>query len=57
MVYEGHKHVLRGAGAVALGENPDTMYADWLVERFARRPMVSERVFISLTGQPRSEIP
>ena len=56
VVYEGHKHVLRGAGAVALGENPDTMYADWLVERFARRLMVSERVFISLTGQPRSEI-
>lgn len=54
VVYEGHKHVLRGGGAVAMGENPDTMYADWLMDRFAGKPMASERVFISLGGQSRS---
>lgn len=54
VVYEGHKHVLRGGGAVAMGENPDTMYADWLMDRLAGRPMASERAFISLTGQAKS---
>jgi fermentation-respiration switch protein FrsA (DUF1100 family) len=54
VVYEGHKHVLRGGGAVAMGENPDTLYADWLMDRFAGKPMASERVHVSLTGQSRS---
>jgi pimeloyl-ACP methyl ester carboxylesterase len=53
VVYEGHKHVLRGAGAVAMGENPDTMFADWLVDRFCGKPAASERLFVTMSGQVR----
>ena len=54
VVYEGHKHVLRGGGAVAMGENPDTMYADWLCDRLDGKPMVSQRVLVTLGGQSQS---
>lgn len=52
-VYEGAKHVLRGGAATVLGENPDTMFADWILDRFAGRPMASEQWFITQTGQTR----
>ncbi len=51
VVYEGHKHVLRGPGSVATGESPDHLYADWLAERFAGAPMESTREWISMSGQ------
>jgi dienelactone hydrolase len=53
VVYEGARHVLRGGGSVAAGESTDTMFADWLLDRFAGKPMASERVFITAAGQAR----
>jgi dienelactone hydrolase len=50
VVYEGARHVLRGGGSVAAGESPDTMFADWLADRFADRPMASDRVFVTAAG-------
>jgi hypothetical protein len=29
------------------------MFADWLLDRFAGKPMASERVFITAAGQAR----
>lgn len=55
VVYEGQKHVLRGGPAVILGENPDTLYADWLAERFAGMPARCGRRTISMTGESRFE--
>ncbi len=55
VVYEGHKHVLRGGGAVAAGENPDTQFADWLVDRLQGRPALSARTRIHLNGQTVTE--
>lgn len=55
VVYEGHKHVLRGPGSVSAGENPDHQYADWILERFSRRPMDSVRQFVSMAGASRVE--
>ena len=49
-IYEGHKHGLRGGGAVAAGEHPDQMYADWLADRLAGRPMKSEKIFVRMDG-------
>lgn len=51
VVYEGHKHVLRGGGSVAAGENPDTQWADWLLDRLHGRPAASHRTTIHLGGQ------
>ena len=51
VVYEGHKHVLRGGGAVAAGENPDTQFADWLLDRLHGRPPVTRRRMIRLNGE------
>lgn len=51
VVYEGHKHVLRGGGAVAAGENPDTQFADWLLDRLQGRPARSRRVLVRLDGR------
>lgn len=55
VVYEGHRHVLRGGGAVAAGENPDTQFADWLAQRMRGEPARSTRRFIHLSGQTRTE--
>lgn len=55
VVYEGHKHVLRGGGAVAAGENPDTQFTDWLVDRLQGRPAMSARTWIHLNGQTVTE--
>lgn len=54
-IYEGHKHVLRGGGSVAAGENPDTYFADWIADRLAGRPLASRRVFVQLNGVSREE--
>ncbi len=54
VVYEGHKHVLRGTGAVAAGESPDQLYADWVAARLRGEPMESVRDFVTVSGALRT---
>ncbi len=50
VIYEGAKHVLRGGSATLFGENPNAMFADWIVDRFDGKPMDSRIVTIAATG-------
>ena len=51
VVYEGANHGLNEGMSVRLGENRNTMIADWLADRLAGKPATSERVFIDSTGR------
>lgn len=55
VVYEGHRHVLRGGGAVAAGENPDTQFADWLGDRLHGKPARSARRLVQINGITRTQ--
>jgi hypothetical protein len=37
--------------SVALGESPQNLMADWFVDRFAGKPMASEKVTFDSTGK------
>jgi alpha-beta hydrolase superfamily lysophospholipase len=52
IVYEGARHAIGAVPAVALSENPQAVMADWLADRFAGKPMKSEKVYIDATGRP-----
>ena len=54
VVYEGANHGLNEGSSVALGENRNTMMADWFADRFAGKAMESEQVFIDATGRASS---
>ena len=51
VVYEGARHAIGPVPSVALSENPQTLMADWLADRFAGKPMKSEKVYIDSTGK------
>ena len=51
VVYEGANHGLNDAPSVHLGENRNTLMADWLDDRLNDKPMTSERVFIDNSGR------
>lgn len=51
VVYEGANHGLSDSMSVRLGENRNTMIADWLKDRFDGKPATSERVFIDSSGR------
>ena len=55
VVYEGANHGINEGMSVALGENRNTMMADWYLDRFAGKEMKSEKSLIDSTGRMTSE--
>jgi fermentation-respiration switch protein FrsA (DUF1100 family) len=51
VVYEGARHAIGPVPSVALGENPQNLISDWLADRFAGKPMTSEKVYMDSTGR------
>lgn len=51
VVYEGANHSISDSMSNRLGENRNTLVADWLADRIADKPMASETVFIDSTGR------
>ena len=51
VVYEGANHSISDSPAAALGENRNTMMADWFADRFAGKAMNSEKHFIDAMGR------
>lgn len=51
VVYQGERHGFGSGSAAALGPQWMNMIADWFVDRFAGKPMQSERVLVDATGQ------
>lgn len=50
VVYQGERHSIGGGPAAQLGPNRHTFIADWFVDRFADRPMRSEKIFVDTSG-------
>ncbi len=50
VVYQGERHGFGSGSAAALGPQWMNMIADWFVDRFAGKPMQSERVLVDATG-------
>ena len=55
VIYEGANHGINEGMSVALGENRNTMMADWYLDRFAGKKMESEKIFIDSTGRATTE--
>ena len=55
VVFEGANHAVGDAPSVALGPNRNTLLGEWFLDRFAGRPMESERVTIDATGREHPE--
>lgn len=51
VVYEGARHAIGPVPSVALGENPQNLMSDWFADRFAGKPMSSEKVYMDSTGR------
>jgi pimeloyl-ACP methyl ester carboxylesterase len=52
VVYEGANHGIAGSAPSAmLGENPQTIQADWIADRIAGKAAKREEVFIDATGR------
>ena len=51
VVYEGARHALGAVPSVMLGENPLNLVSDWIVDRLAGKPMISEKVYFDSTGR------
>ena len=50
VVYQDARHAIGACPSVNLGPHPPTLVADWMVERFAGRPMASERWYVDNRG-------
>ena len=55
VVYEGANHSISDSPSAALGENRNTMMADWFADRFAGKTMESEKHFIDASGRTNVE--
>jgi cephalosporin-C deacetylase-like acetyl esterase len=51
VVYQDARHAIGACPSVNLGPYPPTMVADWMLERFAGKPMANERWFVDASGQ------
>jgi dienelactone hydrolase len=51
VVYQDSRHTVGGVPATNLGPAPNSLLADWMMARFARTPVVSERWFVDATGR------
>jgi len=50
VIYQDARHAIGAIASVNLGPYPPTMVADWMVERFAGKPLASERWYVDSTG-------
>ena len=50
VVYQDARHAISEAPSVRLGPYPPGMVADWMSERFAGKPLASERWYVDATG-------
>jgi hypothetical protein len=50
VVYQDARHAISAAPSVSLGPYPPTMVADWMIERFAGKPLASERWYVEANG-------
>ncbi|NVO16361.1 MAG: alpha/beta hydrolase [Rhodoplanes sp.] len=51
VVYQESRHSVGNVASTNLGPFPPSMIADWLLDRLAGKPMMSERWFVRSTGQ------
>jgi pimeloyl-ACP methyl ester carboxylesterase len=51
VVYQDSRHAVGHVPAANLGPFPATLVADWLIDRLAGKPFVSERWFVRANGQ------
>lgn len=49
-MYQRERHAIGGGPAAALGPQWLNMVADWFSDRFAGKPMTSERVYVDVMG-------
>jgi hypothetical protein len=50
VIYQDARHAIGATASVNLGPYPPTMVADWMVERFAGKPLASERWYVDSAG-------
>jgi dipeptidyl aminopeptidase/acylaminoacyl peptidase len=50
VVYQNARHAIGACPSVNLGPHPPTLVADWMAERFAGKPMASERWYVDHHG-------
>jgi dienelactone hydrolase len=50
VVYQDARHAIGATPSVNLGPYPPTMVADWMIERFAGKPLASERWYVESNG-------
>ncbi len=50
VIYQDARHAIGATASVNLGPYPPTMVADWMIERFAGKPMASERWYVEGSG-------
>jgi len=50
VIYQDARHAIGATASVNLGPYPPTMVADWMLERFADKPMASERWYVEGSG-------
>ena len=50
VIYQDARHAIGATASVNLGPYPPTMVADWMIERFADKPMASERWYVEGSG-------
>ncbi|MFM1813960.1 MAG: hypothetical protein RLZ98_655 [Pseudomonadota bacterium] len=51
LIYEGANHGINDAPSATNSEDKGALMADWLMDRLAGKPVVSERVFIDSSGK------
>jgi hypothetical protein len=50
VVYQEARHALGACPSVNLGPHPPVLVADWMADRFAGKPMASERWYVDNSG-------
>jgi dipeptidyl aminopeptidase/acylaminoacyl peptidase len=51
VIYQDSRHTVGGVPATNLGPAPASLLADWMLARFARKPLASERWFVDAAGR------
>jgi dienelactone hydrolase len=51
VVYQDSRHSVGGVPAATLGPSPQGLLADFIADRFAGKPLVSERWYVDATGR------
>jgi dienelactone hydrolase len=51
VIYQDSRHSVGNVPATNLGPHPQSLMAEWMVARFAGKPLASERWFVDATGR------